>query len=628
MANSRWRALLSQCAGLVRGTCLMPVTERTRARPSVGITTPALTRHIVVFFPALAASTGLPPIDDDPLSATRAEDLLIRYVTSLLKIAVDHGALRDADYKYECEKLKAALKAHANFAVYCGTFLGFRLRVITILYTEYFALTYILENDSSGTSSRPFQSQSLRTIRELAAYFRDKLSGPSPTGTPASGASNTRHEIDVSPSYKWPHAGSPNQTSDEFLNDIIYREVWSALSKTLNNDPYIREIGTTAFKNDLRGLLLTASSSNPVLDEAIFAEIQCTEPAAVSSPIKARQKPCITDYLQNESSFLSTTLCLETSQHRYAGKQPDVRWDPNHVLCFLSDKAAIYGSCLVYCDNQRGPMDDLLQTNNDYTRFFIVYEGTNAYTLGRLVRRLHVLAELRVMALIERSQITGLSDCLRLLGQELSSVIDQMTGRHSEPTRKPETLNIDSLSRIIDAYNDIGRSRDVTDTEGKKPNGGLSYRISRSKFYYEALKPRLDDLHCEDIKGAQSYVRFVSRNYAQQIQAIESIGDRHTILGTRIDRAITISHSLVQRKFAQYALNVALCVAGIPTFVAINTALSLTNQTFISRKLDSLIVLAIIIAGIVALSWVFKLFLQDKGLYVKIERTSQNDKPH
>jgi hypothetical protein len=69
-------------------------------------------------------------------------------------------------------------------------------------------------------------------------------------------------------------------------------------------------------------------------------------------------------------------------------------------------------------------------------------------------------------------------------------------------------------------------------------------------------------------------------------------------------------------------------VAGIPTFVAINTALSLTNQTFISRKLDSVIVLAIIIAGIVALSWVFKLFLQDKGLYVKIERTSQNDKPH
>jgi hypothetical protein len=629
----------------------------------VGVITPSLTRHLVIFFPARATSPertdddplasdstkksrigyvssllrrvvkffsarAAPTEFDDPLSSDSTKKLLTGYVSSLLGLAVKSGALDDSERDEQFAKFKEARNARSNFAVYCGTFLGFRLRVIVILYSEYFALTYILDNAAPERESRPFSLQTIESVDELAVYLHGKL-------TIASNG-KTLHKIAIPSTYDC--TVTPNKEDYDSLNEIIYREVWNALDKALEHERYILSLGAAVFKTDLRGLSLTASSAKFEPDNDIYAQLQCTEPVATPAP----KKPCITSYLKEQNPFFSATLCLGASPHLYAGEQPAAQWDPNHVLCFLSDGAAIYGSCLVYRDDPHDrTIDDLHQMKYNYTRFFIIYEGTNAYTLGRLIRRLHVLTELRVMALIERSYITSINDCLRSLGQELSSIIDLMTGRHSEPARKePETLNINRLSRIIDAYNDIGRSRVATDTERGKSimagakriyydrcYGGLSYRISRSKFYYKALMSRLEDLHCKDIKGAQSYERFVSRNYAQQMQAIESIGERYDILGGRIDRAITLSHNLLQRKFAQYALYVSLCVVAIAAFAAFNGMLNLIPDQDLgtTRWHISLSVLAFILLCVAALSIIFREFLQSRGLYVKIERTNRDD---
>ena len=56
------------------------------------------------------------------------------------------------------------------------------------------------------------------------------------------------------------------------------------------------------------------------------------------------------------------------------------------------------------------------------------------------------------------------------------------------------------------------------------------------------------------IKGFQPYDRFIERHYHQMMESMLSIGERSAQLGSRIDRALTITHALQQRKFTQYAL--------------------------------------------------------------------------
>jgi hypothetical protein len=150
----------------------MPATERTRGRPSVGIITPSLTRHLVIFFPARIPSDKA---DDDPLSPSSTKKLLADYVSSLLKVAADSGALAHSQCGVELKKFKAAANARSSFAVHCGTFLGLRLRVIVILYAEHIALTYILDNAAATGGSPPFASQTTESVVELVSLFRGSL---------------------------------------------------------------------------------------------------------------------------------------------------------------------------------------------------------------------------------------------------------------------------------------------------------------------------------------------------------------------------------------------------------------------------------------------------------------------
>jgi hypothetical protein len=119
-------------------------------------------------------------------------------------------------------------------------------------------------------------------------------------------------------------------------------------------------------------------------------------------------------------------------------------------------------------------------------------------------------------------------------------------------------------------------------------------------------------------KGAQSYHRFVLRNYDQQMRSIESIRERYTLFGNRIDRAVTIAHGLQQRKFAQYAALVAITIAPIPLFNVIVTVIGWMTQSAPLRILSSFVVLLAIVGGIFEANRLFRRFLSRKGLYVEI----------
>lgn len=607
----------------------MPIAERTRARPALRIETPALTRHMIVFFPARDLKDGA----DDPLSDKTTKEFILEYVDFLLEVAQSTGSL---DRQQGSEMRDHALKAldqHANFGISCGLFLGMTLRVLIVLYAEHFTITYILDSNNPDNVG-PFQSDSTETVTEIGAYFIAELE-----------AYSNQNQHSAPPRYRFTNNTSGYTKDIEYLNDILYREVWVALDIYLNNFFYVSRMGQQTVKGDIRGLLLTAFPADPVPDEDVVAALQRTYPGPEPSPAALAEKPRISQYLQTQSPFFAATLGIGSSLHFIAGDQPPMRWDTNHVLCYVNDKTAIYGASLVYRGRKSAESltpDEVHSKDYDYNRYFLIYDGANAYTLGRLVRRMHVLSELRIMALIERHHVASMHNVLRLIGRDLSEIIDRMTGHYvlgaDGHVKRHETLDIGRLNNILDTYNDLGKSITAAKREGhcqfgdepmsyNRCYGGLSYRISRSKYYYDSFLQRINDLRSVDLKGAQSYDRFVLRNYSQQMQSIISIGERNALLGLRIDRAITIAHSLQQRKFAQYAAKFALFLCAIPGISAINAITGYLGGTVLEQYFPPVRFILFIIMAVVLIVLIFDFHLwfdnvlKAKGLFVDIENT-------
>ena len=188
------------------------------------------------------------------------------------------------------------------------------------------------------------------------------------------------------------------QSIYEYMNDIIYRETWAALDIFLHNNIFINEFGKETVKGDVRGLALTADPScGQALDAQIFSDLQRSIPPLIPSPSNGAQKPKIEEILRCQEQFFLTALGIGHSVHLVSGSQRLMKWDTNHVLCYLSGKSAIYGSGLVVRTHKK-PIDltdaDVKTKDYDYVRTFIVFDGTNNYSLGRIIRRLHVLSEL------------------------------------------------------------------------------------------------------------------------------------------------------------------------------------------------------------------------------------------
>jgi hypothetical protein len=222
-----------------------------------------------------------------------------------------------------------------------------------------------------------------------------------------------------------------------------------------------------------------------------------------------------------------------------------------------------------------------MANNNDYIRYFLISDGSNDYSIGRLVRRIHVLSELKSIAFVERHTVTDAYGCILDIGAALSTIIEKLTDPISP------TLPFSRINQLNAVWNDLGRSpasfnkegfktESISSLRGKKLTyrkclGGFSYRINRSMYYYDELLNRLDDLRVERLKGFEPYDRFIHRNYHQMIEAIKSIGERRAALDARIDRMQSLAYTLQQRMVAQYALLFPVFLAGIPAYGWIKT---------------------------------------------------------
>jgi hypothetical protein len=295
-------------------------------------------------------------------------------------------------------------------------------------------------------------------------------------------------------------------------------------------------------RGDFRGVAVAADSDSLTQEADIFSKFQRSRPPVIKD---LRLKPDITSNANNQADIIRSILGSDRNF-----KQDNVRRDKNRVVCFLAGKSAIYGSIIkphksIGYQETSELLESTERDGEGYLRWFIIYDGTNDYSVGRIVRRLQVLEELRVMSFVERENITSAYNGLLQLGQDLTIAVAELTGKRN--TKKL----IYELEGIFKEFNDFSTSIRFDGKRSIIPefmhcSGGLSYRIGRSKHYYDSFIMRMADLRIDRIKGFQPYDRFVYRNYYQLMQSIISIKERYELFGNRLDHAFTSYYSLGQ----------------------------------------------------------------------------------
>lgn len=196
------------------------------------------------------------------------------------------------------------------------------------------------------------------------------------------------------------------------------------------------------------------------------------------------------------------------------------------VACTFSDGRALYMAPLVAWGNEPRPVKYVLVADG----------GMSANSLGRLLRRMNVLFELRHAALMDYdlgeagNDLKAASRELRMIGAALDEEIgrdgDNPAPRHSEA----EARNLNTkVARLLD----INKRLTALNTHA---DGGLVFRIEQSRLYADEFVSRLQDLRVDRIEGYPPYDAFARRRVIHLFARIQQIGRRYTALGRRVDR--------------------------------------------------------------------------------------------
>lgn len=199
------------------------------------------------------------------------------------------------------------------------------------------------------------------------------------------------------------------------------------------------------------------------------------------------------------------------------------------VVCGMLNGNALYAAAL----GQWGEGVERVQP----IRHLLIYAGTSSAQLGRLLRRMHILGELRHAALIDYEPDPDL--------------IAQDAGEDGDVRR-----GLRDASRAIAAlsYDLTGETREITKSEvpigrlqffvtelaniSQMVDGGLTYRVEQSRYYAEEFKATIKHLRVIPVSDWQAYGDFVERYIMQRFARIDRIGNRYEALGRRVDRLL------------------------------------------------------------------------------------------
>lgn len=242
------------------------------------------------------------------------------------------------------------------------------------------------------------------------------------------------------------------------------------------------------------------------------------------------------------------------------------------VVCGMFNGRALYAAELGrWGDDYKGIIP---------VRYLIAYGGHSDKQLGRLVRRLHVLGELRHAALIDYESVTqeggvqSASRRLRKLGEDLEDISNKIELSNQDTSADTNIkinefsdLDIKDLRKLVVDLNNIN----------SLCKGGLLHRIERSRYYAKGFTDLLNHMQCVPIEPWQPYNKFVERYIYQLFSRIDVIGRRYENMGRRIDRLLFFKQA---ESSDSYQKNVAFAMSKL-----IESTEKLNSQSDNQKKL-------------------------------------------
>jgi hypothetical protein len=211
------------------------------------------------------------------------------------------------------------------------------------------------------------------------------------------------------------------------------------------------------------------------------------------------------------------------------------------VVCGMLDGKALYVAQLGQWGKDVEPVQPI--------RHLLVHAGRCPDQLGRLVRRMHVLGELRHAAMLDYDPATpgdsepkagkgclrDVSRRLRALGRTLNDVTLKVTAPAppagngaAQPLKPPGGSSMAELKGIVHELAEISQLVE----------GSLTYRVEQSRYYAAEFARSIEHLRVVRVGDWQPYDDFVKRYILHLFARIHRIGNRFEALGRRVDRLL------------------------------------------------------------------------------------------
>jgi len=228
----------------------------TRSRPAVAVVAPALTRHILFFFPHrdMKGESG------DVLDETTSGESIEEAVEQLLNLTESReGAWIQSSLKDTfIINMKQCLKERKAFSVNMGTIIGFRCRITITLYKEYFTFSYILDKWRPTNSVR----KNTDCVNDLAGFAHDI----------STEIEKDKQFTELNGKYRYDSVALQQLST---LDLFVYNYVWIYIDFLFFGtlDSYHTKWLFVAKSNE-RGFILNADPLVPCPEASIFTKIQ------------------------------------------------------------------------------------------------------------------------------------------------------------------------------------------------------------------------------------------------------------------------------------------------------------------------------------------------------------------
>lgn len=313
------------------------------------------------------------------------------------------------------------------------------------------------------------------------------------------------------------------------------------------------------------------SSSDKTLYLALFADFRgLVVPSQIeqlNSPEK-RLHPLSPDYQGKDDKVeMPSHKCPREWLRRYwpLAKATDKDFaQSDFVACSAIRRKAVYVSALGYTTSYR-------QAHTQPVKYLVIADAQGRWQIGRLVNRINRMGCYRLMALRNLELIHRTSVELRVMGQLLDKIDLDISARNRE-----------TLEGALKQLQMIGRGM----------NGGLAYRVYRSRYYVHSLYKMLEDFDARRIEGFQPYDAFVRRRLSETYEVIDRTGTRLRRLRERFTEMLSIVQSLLSLKTQEDTAQQTRDIAEQTRAVKYQTEQSISQTKSIhlsQKKIESLL---------------------------------------